>query len=203
MSRKVSGGFGNPLKFCTSMYVTSALHTIESCKLQPMNLASVKSASLRIALARIIHHPKNRSEKGFLKPSEASKHLYPRLVTLPKAGGQIVLTLCQAVEWARSDALALSQPAGAASPAEPVSRLGSLDRTRRTCETRRTQAQKVKLRLKSGATGHDEGNDIVRRSVNSGTRAPSLSTRSWMVSIVAQAHGAVLNTSRRKVSSHP
>jgi hypothetical protein len=48
-------------------------------------------------LARIIHHPKNRSEKGFLKPSEASKQPYPRLVTLPKAGCQIVLTLCQAV----------------------------------------------------------------------------------------------------------
>ena len=68
-------------------------------------------------LARIIHHPKNRSEKGFLKPSAASKQPYPRLVTLPKAGCQIVLTLCQAVEWARSDALALSQPSGAASPA--------------------------------------------------------------------------------------
>src|SRR4029453_13353913 len=37
-------------------------------------------------LARIIHPPKNRSEKGFLKPSEASKQPYPRLVTLPKAG---------------------------------------------------------------------------------------------------------------------
>ena len=67
---------------------------------------------------------------------------------------------------------------------------------------RRTHANKVKLRLNTGATGHDEGNDILIRSVHSCTRAPSLSKRSWIVSIVAEAHGVVLNTSRRKVSSN-
>jgi hypothetical protein len=48
-------------------------------------------------LARIIHQPKNRSEKVFVEPSEVSKQPYPRLVTLPKPGYQIVLTLGQAV----------------------------------------------------------------------------------------------------------
>ena len=67
---------------------------------------------------------------------------------------------------------------------------------------RRTQAKKVKLRLSTGATGHDEGNDILIRSVSSCTRAPSVSKRSWMVSIVAQAHGVPFKTSRRKVSSN-
>ena len=67
---------------------------------------------------------------------------------------------------------------------------------------RRTHANKVKLRLNTGATGHDEGNDILIRSVHSCTRAPSLSKRSWIVSIVAEAHGVVFNTSRRKVSSN-
>ena len=66
----------------------------------------------------------------------------------------------------------------------------------------RTHANKVKLRLNTGATGHAEGNDILIRSVNSCTRAPSLSTRSWIVSIVAEAHGVVFHTSRRKVSSN-
>ena len=82
---------------------------------------------------------------------------------------------------------------------EPSTRSTALPRA---CEARRTQANKGKLRLKTGATGHDEGNDIVLRSVHSCTRAPSLRKRSWIVSIVAEAHGVVLNTSRRKVSSN-
>ena len=36
----------------------------------------------------------------------------------------------------------------------------------RVCEVRRTQANKVKLRLRTEATGHDEGNDILIRSVH-------------------------------------
>ena len=67
---------------------------------------------------------------------------------------------------------------------------------------KRTHANKVKLRLTTGATGHDEGNAIVIRSLNSCTRAPSLSKRHWIVSIVADAHCVVLTTSRRKVSSN-
>jgi hypothetical protein len=78
----------------------------------------------------------------------------------------------------------------------------ALDGAPRACEVKRTHANKVKLRLKTGATGHDEGNDIVIRSGHSCTRAPSLSKRNWIVSIVAEAHWVVLNTSRRKVSSH-
>ena len=65
---------------------------------------------------------------------------------------------------------------------------------------RRTHANKVKLRLKTGATGHDEGNDILIRSGHACTRAPSVSQRSWIVSIVAEAHGVVFHTSRRKGS---
>jgi hypothetical protein len=45
----------------------------------------------------------------------------------------------------------------------------------------------VKQRLNTDATGHDEGNAILIRSLHSCTRAPSLSKRSWIVSIVAQA----------------
>ena len=66
----------------------------------------------------------------------------------------------------------------------------------------RTHANNVKLRLNTGATGHDEGNEIVIRSLHSWTRAPSLSKRNWIVSIVADAHCVVLHTSRRKVSSN-
>jgi hypothetical protein len=72
----------------------------------------------------------------------------------------------------------------------------------RACEARRTHANKVTLRLKTGATGHDEGTDILRRSVHACTPAPSLRQRSWLVASVAAAHGVVLNTSRRTVSSH-
>jgi len=72
----------------------------------------------------------------------------------------------------------------------------------RTGEVKRTQANKGKLRLKTGATGHDEGNAIVIRSLTSCTRAPSLSKRTWIVSIVAAAHWVLLHTSRRKVSSN-
>ena len=64
----------------------------------------------------------------------------------------------------------------------------------------RTHANNVKLRLNTGAPGHDEGNEIVIRSLPSWTRAPSVSKRNWIVSIVADAHCVVLNTSRRKVS---
>jgi hypothetical protein len=66
-------------------------------KPQETGFRVTRQSKIDKSLARIIHHPKNRSEKGFLKPSEASKQPYPRLVTLPKAGCQIVLTLCQAV----------------------------------------------------------------------------------------------------------
>ena len=56
-------------------------------------------------------------------------------------------------------------------------------------------------RLNTDATGHDEANEILIRSLHSCTRAPSLSKRHWSVAIVAQAHEVVLNTSRRRVSS--
>ena len=72
----------------------------------------------------------------------------------------------------------------------------------RTCEVERTHANKVKLCLKTGATGHDEGNEMVIRSSHSCPRAPSLSQRHWIVSIVAEAHWVVRKTSRRHVSSN-
>ena len=67
---------------------------------------------------------------------------------------------------------------------------------------KRTHANNIKLRLNTGATGHDEGNESFIRSCNSWTRAPSLRKRIWIVSIVAEAHWVVLQTSRRKVSSN-
>jgi hypothetical protein len=67
---------------------------------------------------------------------------------------------------------------------------------------KRPPANKIKLRLNTGATGHDEGNEIWLRPLNSCTRAPSLSKRNWLVSIVAEAHWVVLHTSRRNVSSN-
>jgi hypothetical protein len=73
----------------------------------------------------------------------------------------------------------------------------------RTCEVARTHANKFKLCLKTGATGHDEGNAIVIRSSHACTRAPSLRKRHWIVSIVAAAPWGVLKPSRRHVSSHP
>jgi hypothetical protein len=47
----------------------------------------------------------------------------------------------------------------------------------RTCEVKRTHANKVNVRLTTGATGHEEGKEIVIRWPNSCTRAPSLSKR--------------------------
>jgi hypothetical protein len=47
----------------------------------------------------------------------------------------------------------------------------------RTCEVKRTHANKVNVRLTTGATGHEEGNAIFIRWPNSCTRAPSLSKR--------------------------
>jgi hypothetical protein len=67
---------------------------------------------------------------------------------------------------------------------------------------RRMHANNDKLRLKTGATGHDEANDTLMRVPSSLTRAPSLSKRHCIVSILARAHSVVLKTSRRKVSSH-
>jgi hypothetical protein len=60
----------------------------------------------------------------------------------------------------------------------------------------------VQVRLNTGATGHDEGHAILIRSFNACTRAPSLHTRHGIVSLVADAHCVVLQTSRRHVSSH-
>jgi chromosome partitioning protein len=64
---------------------------------QKLFMTRNREHKLRELLARIIHQPKNRSEKVFVEPSEVSKQPYPRLVTLPKPGYQIVLTLGQAV----------------------------------------------------------------------------------------------------------
>jgi hypothetical protein len=72
----------------------------------------------------------------------------------------------------------------------------------RTGTFTRTHANHIKLRLNTGATGHDEGNEIVIRSLHAWTRAPSLRTRNGIVAIVADAHCVVLNTARRKVSSN-
>ena len=72
----------------------------------------------------------------------------------------------------------------------------------RTCSVTRTHANNVTLRLNTGATGHDEGNEIWRRVWHSCTRAPSVSRRQWIVSIVAEAHCVALKTSRRKGSSN-
>ena len=66
----------------------------------------------------------------------------------------------------------------------------------------RTHANTSTRRRNPGATGHDEGNAIWPRPVHAGTRAPSESTRPGSVSIVAAAHGVVLPTSWRRVSSH-
>jgi hypothetical protein len=67
---------------------------------------------------------------------------------------------------------------------------------------KRTHANTSKLRLNTGATGHDEGNEIWLRPLHSCTRAPRLRKRHWIVSIVAEAHGVVLHTSRRNVASN-
>ena len=77
----------------------------------------------------------------------------------------------------------------------------TLGRTHHACEVTRTHANKVRACCNTGVTGHDEGSAIVIRSVTSWTRAPSLRRRHWIVSMVAEAHGVVFHTSRRKVSS--
>src|SRR5262245_21673818 len=64
------------------------------------------------------------------------------------------------VGWERPGTRHAVSPLGPTSPAWHVSRW-ALDRPHSACEVRRTQANKVKLRLSTGATGHDEGNDIL------------------------------------------
>ena len=78
--------------------------------------------------------------------------------------------------------------------------LEALERAHRAREARRPHVPMVKLRLQTGAPRHDEGNDRVRRSLHSGTRAPSVRRRHCLVSIVAEAHGVGLHPSRRHVS---
>jgi hypothetical protein len=58
----------------------------------------------------------------------------------------------------------------------------------------------VKPRLNTGATGHDEGHAILLRSLHSCPRAPRWRKRHGIVAIVAQAHGGVLHTARRRVA---
>src|SRR4029434_7686830 len=120
---------------------------------------------------------------------------------LLKPSRQVFLTPGTSVGRARPGTRHPVSPLGPPSAAWHVSRW-ALDRPHRAGEVRRTQANKVKLRLSTGATGHEEGNDIVSRSVSSCTRAPSVSKRSWLVSIVAQAHGVPFKTSRRQVSGN-
>jgi hypothetical protein len=66
--------------------------------------------------------------------------------------------------------------------------------TYRVCEVRRTQANKGKFYRNTSATRHDKCNAIVSRSANSCTRVPSLSKRSEIFSIVAQAQRLVLSS---------
>src|ERR1700745_3680104 len=102
---------------------------------------------------------------------------------------QVFLTPCTSVSRARPGPRHPVSPLGPPSAAWHVSRW-ALDRTHRTGETRGTQAHKVPRRLTSGATGHEEGHDSMRRSVHSCTRAPSVRTWSWIVASVAPAPGA-------------
>ena len=153
-------------------------------------------------LARIIHQPEKSTAEGDVVGQMNPTTTVPQAHDAPQT---ISSGLPETIHLGRIGAIgctASCQPLGPPSAAGHVSCLGALDRPHRACQVRRTQANKVKLRLRTGATGHDEGNDMVIRSVNSWTRAPSLSKRSWIVSIVALAHDVPCKTSRRKVSSN-
>ena len=76
----------------------------------------------------------------------------------------------------------LLSPPGADIPCFAFAANKALDRSHRSARSR-TQANKVKLRRSTGATGHDEGNEILIRSAHSCTRAPSLSKRSCQFSV--------------------
>ena len=112
---------------------------------------------------------------------------------------QMVLPVSESVSASRSGALRLGSLLGPTTAALHLSHLTFQWRSQ-GLRLRRTHSNNVKQRLNTGATGHDEGKAILIRSLNSCTRAPSLSRRNWIVSIVAQAHGVVLHTSRRRVS---
>ena len=117
-----------------------------------------------------------------------------------KQAHQMVWVPDKSVSSSRLGTMHPLSPPGAAILCFAFEAKEALDRAHRSARSR-TQAHKVKLRRSTGATGHNEGKDILIRSANSCTRAPSLSKRSWIVSMVADAHGVVLNTSRRRVSS--
>ena len=156
-------------------------------------------------LARIIHQPEKSTREGsfgarMLSTTTVCEDHHAPQTSAAACPGRVHMSLMVAIV-SRSGTM------------PPVSLLGlgvqqlfctcsfdALDRVQWACTVQRTHANKVKRRLNTGATGHDEGNDIWIRSLHSGTRAPSLSQRHWIVSIVAGAYGVVLNTSRRKVS---
>jgi hypothetical protein len=121
---------------------------------------------------------------------------------IQKPALQMVLTVPESVSASRPGALRLGSLLGPTTTALHVSHLTfqwrSQDLRRQT-----THSTNVKQRLHTGATGHDEGNARLIRSLHSGTRAPSLRMRNWIVSSVAQAHGVVLHTSRRRVARSP
>jgi hypothetical protein len=123
-----------------------------------------------------------------------------QVIMLLKHALQMVLTVSKVVSAPRSGTLRLGSLRGPTTTAWPLIPWG-FEGSHRACDGRRTPPNKVTQRRNTGATGHDEGNEILMRSLNSCTRAPSFSMRNWIVSIVAQAHGAVLHTSRRRVSS--
>ena len=76
---------------------------------------------------------------------------------------QVVLTPSTSVSRSPSGARHPRSPLRLTTIASPLKRRGPRSRSQ-ACEAKRTQANKVKLCLKTGATGHDEGSESVIRS---------------------------------------
>jgi hypothetical protein len=150
-------------------------------------------------LARIIHQPEKLTREGpgggqlILSTTVVQDHHAPKAsasagLDSVRSGLSVVSrrTSSEPPPWADNSRFRLEPPEVACA--------------HRAYGLRRLDPYNVQQRRNTGATGHDEGNAIRIRSLPSCTRAPSLRRRNGLVAIVAQAHGVVLHTSRRRVS---
>ena len=94
-----------------------------------------------------------------------------QVIMLLKHALQMVLTVSKVVSAPRSGTRRLGSLRGPTPTAWPLIPWG-FECSHRACDVRRTPPNKVTQRRKTGATGHDEGNDILRRSLHSCTPAP-------------------------------
>jgi hypothetical protein len=114
-------------------------------------------------LARIIHQPEKSTREGpfgarMIFPTAVSQAAHSFQTNASACLGTFQLGLIMAPRH--------NSPYALSGQRQPLRTAGAkaLDQAHTACLARRTQANKVKLRFNTGATGHDEGNEILIRS---------------------------------------